>query len=137
MTFSDLPAFLKYAYIFAWILIVVHVLMLSVVAYWQLFDPTNLTFKAWMKAPLHLSVFDSTGVAVAFFVVLWVAQLICLFLYASLLSEPGKKAYYLVFGLVVVGIWTYLLVPALLLLALMLSQESLQHFGLRSFEDLF
>ncbi len=137
MAFTDLPSFLKYAYIFAWILIVAHVLMLSVVVYWQIFDPTNLTFKAWLKAPLHLSVFDSTSIAVAFFVVLWLAQLICLFLYTSWLSEQGKKAYYLVFGLIVVGIWTYLLVPALILLAFMLSQESLQHFGLQSFEDLF
>lgn len=137
MAFSDLPAFLKYAYIFAWLLIIVHVIMLSVVAYWQIFDPANLTFKAWLKAPLHLSVFDSTSVAVAFFVVLWVVQLICLFLYTTWLSESGKKAYYLVFGLIVVGVWTYLLVPALILFALMMPQESLQHFGLRSFEDLF
>ncbi len=137
MGFSDLPSFLKYAYIFAWVLIMVHVLMLSVVAYWQIFDSTNLTFKAWLKTPLHLAVFDSSGVAVAFFVVLWLTQLVCLFLYTSWLSESEKKAYYLVFGIIIVGIWTYLLVPALLLLALMMSQESLQYFGLQSFEDLF
>lgn len=137
MAFSDLPPFLKYASLFAWLLIAIHIIMLSTVAYWQLFDPTNLTFKAWLKVPLHLAVFESTGTAVGFFIFLWIAQLVSLFFYTTWLHEQGKKAYYLVFALIVVGIWTYLLIPALLLFGMMLSQESLHHFGLQGFEDLF
>ena len=135
MSFADLPGYLKCAYIFAWVLILVHVLLVSVVAYWQIFEPTNLAYKAWLKGPMHLGLFDSMGFAVGLFIVLLIAQLVALFLYTSWMSIPGKNIYYLVFGLVVLGIWTYMLVPALILLGLMMPAASLQHFGLNSFED--
>lgn len=137
LRFFELPSYLKGAYVFAVLLIVVQILMLSALLYWQIVDPENLTFKIWLKGPLHLDFFNSTMTAVIISALLWIGQLIALFLYTSWMFEQGKKIYYLVFALVIVGIWTYFLVPALILFGLMLPQASLHHFGLLSFEDLF
>lgn len=137
LRFSELPIYLKCAYIFAVILIICQILCLSALLYWQIFEPTNLTFKAWLKAPLHLDFFDNTTTAVVISVILWIAQIVGLFLYISWMFHQGKKIYYLVFAFVIVGIWTYFLLPALILLALMLPEASIHHFGLLSFEDLF
>lgn len=137
LRFSKLPSYLKCAYILAVLLIIVHILGLSALLYWQIVDPENLTFKIWLKGPLHLDFFDSTMTAVIISALLWIGQLVALFLYTSWMFQQGKKIYYLVFALVVIGIWTYSLVPALILLGLMLPQASLHHFGLLSFEDLF
>lgn len=137
LRFSELPGYLKCAYVFAVLLIIVQILALSALLYWQIVDPENLTFKIWLKSPLHLDFFDSATTAVVISVLLWIGQLIALFLYTSWMFEQDKKIYYLVFALVVVGIWTYFLIPALILLSLMLPEASLHHFGLMSFEDIF
>jgi hypothetical protein len=137
MSFSELPIYLKGAYVFAWLCTVLQVLFLSAAVYWQMFEPTNLSFKAWLKGPMHLGTFDSVGLALGVFVVLTLVQLVVLFLYTSWINEGDKKAYYVVAGLLLLGIWTYMLFPAILLLGLMLPAVSVQHFGMVSIEDLF
>ena len=135
--YNVLPAYLRIAYIFSVLLIICHIVALAAILYWQLVEPTNLTFKYWFKAPLHLDVFDSVATAAVVGALFLVAQLIGLFMFTSWIFQQGKKCYYLVFGLVVIGIWTYFMLPGIILLALMLPEASLHHFGLLSFEDLF
>ncbi|PIN79802.1 hypothetical protein COV16_02335 [Candidatus Woesearchaeota archaeon CG10_big_fil_rev_8_21_14_0_10_34_8] len=137
MSFLDLPKYLKIAYVFAWLLIVFHMIVLAAVVYWQIFDPTNLVFKTWLKGIMHLGTFDSLLFAITVFVVIWIMELVALFVYISWMHETGKKCYYVVAALIIVGIWTYMLVPALILLGLMMHSDSLLHFGMTSFEDLF
>jgi len=135
--YNGLPLYLRVAYIFSILLIICHIVALAALVYWQLVEPTNLTFKYWFKAPLHLAAFDSVTTAVVLGGFFFVAQLIGLFIFTSWIFQQGKKVYYLVFGLVVLGIWTYFMLPGIILLALMLPEVSLHHFGLVSFEDLF
>lgn len=137
LRYNELPSYLRIAYIFSILLIVFHLVALATLLYWQLVEPTNLTFKYWFKAPLHLAVFDSVITATVVGALFLVAQLIGLFLFISWIFQQGKKTYYLVFGLVVLGIWTYFLLPGIILFALLLPEASLHHFGLLSFEDLF
>lgn len=135
--FSGLPRFLKIGYIFALLLLIAHFLIFSAFLYWQFVEPENLTFKAWFKVPMHLSSFDSPYIAAVLFAWFMILQICGLFLFLSWLFKQGKKIYYLVFAMVVLGIWTYFLIPALILLALLLPESSLHYFGLLSFEDLF
>lgn len=137
LRFMELPAFLRVAYIFSVLLIICHFLAIASLLYWQIYEPDNLTFKAWFKAPLHLDFFDSVKTAVGVGFVFLVLQLVGLYLFTSSIFQQGKKCYYIIFGLVIIGIWTYFLVPALIILGLMLPEVSLQHFGLLSFDDLF
>ena len=135
--YNGLPPYLRFAYIFSVLLIVCHIVALAALLYWQLVEPTNLTFKYWFKTPLHLDVFDSVTTAAVVGALFLVAQLIGLFMFISWIFQQGKRVYYLVFGLVVIGIWTYFMLPGIILFALMLPEASLHHFGLLSFEDLF
>jgi hypothetical protein len=137
LQFSALPRFLKIAYTFAVLFIILHFFILSAFLYWQFVEPDTLTFKAWFKAPMHLDSFDSFTMAAVFFVGFMILQLIGLFLFSSWVFKQNKKIYYLVVIMVVIGIWTYFLIPALIILILMLPEKSLHHFGLLSFEDLF
>lgn len=137
LQFSALPRPLKVAYTFAVLLIIAHLLIFSAFLFWQFVEPENLTFKAWFKAPMHLSSFDNPSVAAILFAWFMVLQICGLFLFLSWIFNQGKKIYYLVFAMVVIGIWTYFLIPAILLLALLMPESSLHYFGLLSFEDLF
>lgn len=137
LRFMELPPSLRIAYIFSVLLIIGHFLAITSLLYWQIYEPDNLTFKAWFKAPLHLDFFESVKTAVGVGFVFLVLQLVGLYMFTSSIFQQGKKCYYLMFGLVVVGVWTYFLVPALIILGLMLPEVSLQHFGLLNFEDLF
>ncbi len=137
LRFAELPSSLRIAYVFSLLLIILHVFIIAALLYWQLVEPKDLTFKYWFKAPLHLDVFESAATAAIIGAFFLVVQLIGLFLYTSWMFQSGKKIYYLVFGMIIVGIWTYFLVPAILLLAFMLPEVSLHHFGVLSFEDLF
>ena len=137
LQFSSLPRPLKIVYTFVILLIIAHFLILSAFLYWQFVEPDNLAFKAWFKAPMHLASFDSITVASVLFIGFMILQLVGLFLFTSWIFKQGKKIYYLVFAMVVIGIWTYFLIPALIILALMIPEKSLQYFGLLSFEDLF
>ncbi len=137
LQFSALPRPLKIAYTFAILLIIAHFLILSAFLYWQFVEPTNLTFKAWFKVPMHLASFNNSTAAAVLFAGFMMLQLCGLFLLLSWIFKQGKKIYYLVFAMVVIGIWTYFLIPALVLLTLLIPESSLQYFGLLSFEDLF
>jgi hypothetical protein len=137
LQFFELPRLLKISYIFAVLLIIGHILAISAFFYWQFVEPDNLTFKAWFKTPMHLASFDSFTAAAVIFVWFMVLQLVGLFLFISWIFKQGKKIYYLVFAMVVIGIWTYFLIPALVLLALLMPEQSLHYFSVLSFEDLF
>lgn len=137
LRYGELPAYLRTAYVFSYLLILCHIVVLGILIYWQTMEPSNLAYKAWFKAPMHLSSFDSTTTAAVVFGILVFAQLIGLFLYTSWMFEQGKKIYYVTAAMLVIGLWTYFMLPALILLALMLPEVSLHHFGLLSFEDLF
>jgi uncharacterized membrane protein len=133
----DKPLYVKAASIIAWFLILFEVFLLGVIAYWQIMDPSNLVFKTWLKAPLHLGMFGSVGLAIGVFVVLALVQLVALYLFTIFVSSQDKKAYYVAAGLLLLGIWTYLLLPMVFVLGLLLPSVSLQWFGMQSFEDLF
>lgn len=137
LRYGELPGYLRIAYIFAQLLILCHIALLGILIYWQMMEPDNLMYKAWLKAPMHLSSFDSVTTASVIFGILLVAQLVCLFLYTTWMFEQGKKIYYVAFAMMVVGLWTYFMLPALILLGLMLPEISLHHFGILNFEDLF
>ncbi len=137
LRYRELPRYLRLSYIFSFLLILCHVAVSGILVYWQAFEPENLAYKAWFKGPMHLELFDSTTTAAIIFGIFLTAQLIGLFLYITWMFEQGKKIYYLVFGMIVAGIWTYFLLPGIILLGLMLPEASLHHFGVLSFEDLF
>ena len=137
LQYSALPRPLKIAYTFAVLLVIAHFLILSAFLYWQFVEPDNLAFKAWFKAPMHLASFDNSTVAVVLFAGFILLQLIGLFLFLSWIFKQKKKIYYLVFAMIVIGIWAYFLIPALILLAFLIPESSLHYFGLLSFEDLF
>jgi magnesium-transporting ATPase (P-type) len=128
---------LKVALVIVWILIVVQIILLGVIAYWQIMDADNLTYKAWLKGIMHLETFDSMGFAIAVFVVLTLVQVVALYLYTFWVAAKDKKAYYVIAGLLLLGIWTYMLLPAVVLLALMFPKDSRAWFGMESMEDLF
>ncbi len=137
LKYSALPRFLNISYIFALFLLFAHFLIFTAFLYWQFIEPTNLTFKAWFKAPMHLASFDTMTTAAILFACFMVLQICGLFMYLSWIFKQGKKIYYLVFAMIFIGIWTYFLIPALILFALLIPESSLHYFGLLSFEDLF
>ncbi len=137
LRFAELPTYLRIAYIFSVLLIICHFLAIASLLYWQIYEPDNLTFKAWFKAPLHLDFFDTVKTAVGVGFVFLVLQLVGLYMFISWIFQQGRKCYYLMFALLIIGIWTYFLLPALIIIGLMLPEVSLHHFGLLSFEDLF
>lgn len=137
LRYGELPSYLRISYIFAQLLILCHIALLGILIYWQTMEPENLTYKAWLKVPMHLSFFENMSTAAIVFGLIVVAQLICLFLYTSWIFEQGKKIYYITLGMLLIGLWSYFMLPALILLCLMLPEASLHHFGILNFEDLF